>query len=121
MNLSVLLAGMGALALLSQDKKRLEKKPFDCPVCIDLDPYRDEPACAQCEKHHDWMQAACSRKKHLAEAVVDMRLSQEESLVKVSDQAMEIARLKSQQNLTRVVYAGWGALAATVICALTFM
>lgn len=58
MSLGPLIA-FGALGLLAMEKNGAKLGPlhleFDCPVCKGLDPYRDEPECTRCEKHHEWM------------------------------------------------------------------
>ena len=119
-SLPFLLAGMAAMLVLTKEGKLVKKKDFDCPICIELDPYRDEPACAQCEKHHDWMQAASSRGKQLTKTVVSTVALREESLVEVSSQAMEIDRLKKERNLIKALYAGWGAALASILWSMLF-
>jgi len=116
---------MAAMLALMGQKKLVKKNDFECPVCIELDPYRDEPACAQCEKHHDLMRLGQARVRDLDRSLQEHILERSVTAALVAQHTGDLesyeVKLKMELKMAKLVYAGWGALAATVLCSLIYM
>lgn len=122
MTTPLILGLMGAALVLTQGQRvKKEDKAFACPICAQIDPYRDESACAQCEKHHEWMHKEQQNGDALVETVKELGADREEAKSLVREQVTLIDLQQLELQSAKVAYAAWGAFTASMVWTLILM